>query len=62
MTRGRRAKRERTQDWNQIEQYCLWDEQVQLPLDDILLTWKSLIHISGGKQWSIFIGMDYKLP
>lgn len=28
MARGRHAKRERTEDWGQIQQYCLWDEQV----------------------------------
>jgi putative transposase len=32
MSRGKRAKREQTQNWGQIEQYCLWPEQVQYEL------------------------------
>lgn len=32
MSRGRRAKREQTQNWEQIEQYSLWPEQVQYEL------------------------------
>ncbi len=27
MARGRHAERERTEDWDHIQQYCLWSEQ-----------------------------------
>src|SRR5258708_1185151 len=32
MSRGKRTKREQTQNWGQIEQYCLWPEQAEYEL------------------------------
>jgi len=32
MSRGKRTKREQTQNWGQIEQYSLWPEQIQYEL------------------------------